>query len=438
MRRSLICFVLASVVVVAGFAMAPAYAMVNLNVACSAAALKRAITTANGSGGGTLTLASGCTYVLTTVDDTGANGPNGLPVVSSPITVVGNGATIARSDAGGTPPFRLLEIAASGSLNASRLTMSGGMIPKGFGGGMFISAGAGVILNAVTMTKNSTPTPDNLPDSLGGAIYNAGTLSIESSTFADNGVTSDGGGGAVENNNGHVDVRTSVFRHNVAAVGGALHSGGANGSIVVRDSTFADNSGGDAGGAIENDQLNRLEVYGSSFQSNSGGRGGGVFNGGTAVLLGDDLVKNSGAFGGGFYNIGTATLTGVRLDGNLGAQGGGVHNERTLTIDGATMNGNTAFAGGGFQQIEGATATISNSSLTSNEAILSGGGTLGIGGGAENRGSLSLVGTRVTSNRAATIGGGVFNAGQLFLSGGSAILANTPNNCVNSGSGAGC
>src|SRR3984957_21159910 len=63
------------------------------SVPCSsgAAGLVAAINTANGSGGGTISLASGCTYTLSTTPD---NGENGLPVVTTGVAVNGNGATI--------------------------------------------------------------------------------------------------------------------------------------------------------------------------------------------------------------------------------------------------------------------------------------------------------------------------------------------------------
>src|SRR5690349_15002434 len=54
------------------------------------AALVAAINAANSAGGGTLTLAHRCDYQLTSAD----NGENGLPVVTTAITVNGNQATI--------------------------------------------------------------------------------------------------------------------------------------------------------------------------------------------------------------------------------------------------------------------------------------------------------------------------------------------------------
>src|SRR5262249_25132916 len=64
-----------------------------------------------------ITLTAGATYTLTAVNNTtyGPNGlsdgPNGLPVITDSygLTIVGQGATVERSTATGTPAFRLLE-----------------------------------------------------------------------------------------------------------------------------------------------------------------------------------------------------------------------------------------------------------------------------------------------------------------------------------------
>src|SRR5690242_7350044 len=78
------------------FALVSAGAASAANVSCSVPALVSALNAANGSGGASLNLASGCDYVLPTTPD---NGENGLPVVTSRISVNGNGATIDGSGA---------------------------------------------------------------------------------------------------------------------------------------------------------------------------------------------------------------------------------------------------------------------------------------------------------------------------------------------------
>ena len=72
------------------------------------AGLIAAINAANANpGADIINLAASGTYTLTAVDNTGYYGPTGLPVIVSPITINGNGATILRTSAPSTPDFRI-------------------------------------------------------------------------------------------------------------------------------------------------------------------------------------------------------------------------------------------------------------------------------------------------------------------------------------------
>src|SRR5579864_3956391 len=77
----------------------------SVSIACNdVAGLITAINNANTSTTATtITLASDCVYTLTAVNNTSANGPNGLPVINNvhgkTITINGSDAAIARSGA---------------------------------------------------------------------------------------------------------------------------------------------------------------------------------------------------------------------------------------------------------------------------------------------------------------------------------------------------
>ena len=77
------------------------------------AALVQAIHDINLANGGAIVLAQDCVYTLTapaSVADLGFwFGPTGLPVITSSMSIEGNGSTIQR--AGGAPAFRLFAIA---------------------------------------------------------------------------------------------------------------------------------------------------------------------------------------------------------------------------------------------------------------------------------------------------------------------------------------
>src|SRR6476646_10738954 len=97
------------------------------HVSCGQAALVSAIDAANTAGGGTLKLAHGCDYQLTVSPD---SSENGLPPITTKITIDGNHATID-----GTSSFRNFEVdGPGGSLYARTLPITGGFAPD-FGSG---------------------------------------------------------------------------------------------------------------------------------------------------------------------------------------------------------------------------------------------------------------------------------------------------------------
>src|SRR4051794_12383348 len=96
---------------------------------CSQSSLVSAIRTANHPGlfqSSTVTLTSGCTYTLSTVDNA-TDGGNALPVITGNVTIQGQNATIIRSSASGTPAFRVFDIASGASLTMSSTTISNGL-----------------------------------------------------------------------------------------------------------------------------------------------------------------------------------------------------------------------------------------------------------------------------------------------------------------------
>ena len=95
-------------------------------------------------------------------------GNTGLPVIAANdnLTILGNGDTIERSTATGTPDFRLLRVASGGSLTLENLTLQGGMIEG--------SAASGL----------SSFQPEGAAS--GGAIFNQGTLVLNGVTVQDN------------------------------------------------------------------------------------------------------------------------------------------------------------------------------------------------------------------------------------------------------------
>ena len=167
--------------------------------------LIEAITTANANGeADTITLATG-TYSLTQVDND-TQGANGLPSITSTITIKGadpGGATIRRD--GTAAPFRIFYVAGSATLKLERLTVSGGRAGadavdritwRPYSGGCILNAGTAQII-ACTTSENSA-------DVNGGGIYNfGGFLAVVGSTVSANAASTDAwrcaGGGGINN-----------------------------------------------------------------------------------------------------------------------------------------------------------------------------------------------------------------------------------------------
>jgi hypothetical protein len=113
---------LGAAIVLAAFGiLASPQTAVAASIACTTPALIAAIAAV--SGGGSVTLASPCIYTLTSADNTTDEG-TGLPVITGVVTITGNGTTITRSTVGGTPNFRILDVASTGRVIAPEASAS--------------------------------------------------------------------------------------------------------------------------------------------------------------------------------------------------------------------------------------------------------------------------------------------------------------------------
>src|SRR5215217_2863493 len=124
---------LAGIALLLALGQGPALAA-TINVNGTTCTLVNAITAANnntatggctaGLGADTIVLPANSTQTLTSVN-TNYNGATGLPLISSVITIAGNGSTIRRDS--GAPNFRMFAVDRSGNLILQRTTVSGGV-----------------------------------------------------------------------------------------------------------------------------------------------------------------------------------------------------------------------------------------------------------------------------------------------------------------------
>jgi hypothetical protein len=135
------------------------------DVAC----LINAINQANANGeANRITLRRG-TYGLTAVDNGTEPDVNGLPVITSALTITGQGAetTIIERDTS-APLFRILRVAAAGTLTLQRLTLRNGV--------SFLVGGG--INNFGTLTLIDCILTRNVARDAGGGLNNGGTATI--------------------------------------------------------------------------------------------------------------------------------------------------------------------------------------------------------------------------------------------------------------------
>ncbi|MFD4502088.1 hypothetical protein [Streptomyces sp. NPDC058457] len=350
-------------------------------VPCYTAALTNAISSA--SSGDTLSLARDCTYHLTTPFSTG----EGLPTISQPLTIRGNGATIVR-DGNATPAFRIFHVLSNGNLRLQDLTVRGGNATTGTGTGN----GGGILVDS------------------------NGKLTLVKVDVIDNTASLNGGGVALSTN-ATANIRRSWVAFNNALNGAGLHS---QGTLTVDNSEIGRNHAQVLGGGLlQNGSI--AFIHASVISRNTANlSGGGVLNtGGASTTISESKIANnttSGVAGGGLVNAGaTLTLEKSEVSGNVvggpGGDGGGIHNSNVGTVTG------TLFLKG--------TRVIRNSANGPNA-----GTNLSQAGGIfNNSGSVTLDHSYVRNNASTSAPGGLRTNVPITLTD-SSITHNIPTNCV--------
>ena len=211
---------------------------------------------------------------------------------------------------------------------AGNITISGGGATGVFG----LSVGAHAVLSGLAIDNGNAGQAGD-----GGGIFNAGTLTINNSTFHNDEAEiggGDGGNGGAIFNFGALTVSNSTFSNNGAINGGAIENAGGgeiHNNLTISNCTFTGNTAASYanGGAIDNEfQGPSLSINDSTFSTNQAGFGGGIYNGtGASLSLTNSTVANNTAasWGGGISNNGSLTVTNSTIVGNTsGSLGGGV------------------------------------------------------------------------------------------------------------------
>jgi len=245
---------------------------------------------AAGSGADTIVLPTGSTHTLT-APYTNYHGYTGLPVITSQITITGNGSKITRKKS--RKLNRLIAVASTGDLSLDNVTLSNGV------------------------------------EYYGGAVYNRGTITITNSTISGNKAVT--GGGLLNATGGVLTIENSTVSKNTAKAGGGGVS--TSGSLTLENSTISGNKGGDVGGGIYNRYYGTLTITNSTLSGNRSNSGGGVINfAGTVTITNSTISGNTAArSGGGVLSGGVLTLNKSLISGNKAHtgpeifSGGGCH-----------------------------------------------------------------------------------------------------------------
>lgn len=265
--------------------------------------------------GDTINLAANGTYTLTTIN----NGANGLPVINASITINGNGSTIERSSAFGTPAFRIFYIG-NGTLNLNNTTVKNGNVANS-GGAFFVNNGN---LNLTGSTVK------NISSTARGAVYlHGGTITVSSSIIEENTCTGTCSGGGIASDiatANSLTINNSIVRNNVADLAG----GGLSGAGMTM-----------TGSAVYGNCVGTSIIAGVC-QTNPSDTG----NGGGAKIGGNSTISNSS-----FYSN-TATRAGGGI---------AIENSSTpITLKNLTISGNIANGNGGGINAGTSGSTVSN------------------------------------------------------------------------------
>ncbi len=322
-----------------------------------------------------------------------------LPVITDSITI--DGLTQPGSSCATWPPTLLIELAGSGTgpaIDGLHITAGNssvrGLVINGFGSG---GTGAGLRLetgggNRIECNFIGTDSSGQL------AQGNATGLLIRDS--AGNVI----GGSALDKRNlisgnegdGLVMEGTGATNNKIEgnyigpAADGITTLGNGQGGISQR----AGATGSAIGGGVP--ETRNLIAH---------NQGGGVKNdSGTLSLSYVTISQNRAADGAGVFNRGTLDISNSAISGNLAiTTGGGIYNGGSLSLTASTLNGNGAGDGGGLYNLISGTVTLADSTLSANSAG-------GEGGGLWSAGTVTATNVTLAQNGAAATGGGSIRA----------------------------
>ena len=279
---------------------------------------------------------------------------------------------------------RTTAVTITGQSAASLLTLTGGQVRNGNGGGILVDNPQNVLTVAYANVVGNSAAQVNDPrggtKGNGGGIYSKGTLTLDHASVSANTASgpnaASGHAGGVYTDQGVTLVASHVDSNSARNAGGILNVLGSvdvlDGSSVNNNTSSANSvNTGDFGGGGIGEMAGNVIISSSQVNDN---KTVGMFSGGIVSLLG-----------------GVAVTDGSQIDGNTNnGPGGGIaaNFEGPVTIsDGSQVNGNTgAGLGGGivnFSETFGISVTgqsqVAGNTLTNGENSLATSGLISVG-----------------------------------------------------------
>lgn len=387
--------------------------------------LREAVQAADNTGGAnTITLPAG-DYKLTLADT--ASGQTDDPAVgdldvngSVQLTITGAGASSTTIDANDID--RVFAVQSGGSLELSSVTLKHGAQPYESPSQDSVAPGyGGAVYNDGTLSIDSSVLTDNWADEGGGVVYAddaANATSITNSTITGN--AADDEGGVIYAASGSVKLTGDTIAHTSADDdGGVLYdaeNGNTEGPVTISDSTISDNVADDSGGVLYLDYAGATNVTDSTLDDNisDDDDGGAIvdYDSGALTISGSTLSGNSSIadYGGAIYaeNTDPVSVNDSTLDGDSSYAGGAIDLDggADLAVNGSTFAGDQSEEGGSLY-IDGssptATESVTNSTFTDDDATDAEGGAID-----DDYGNLQLTGSTFTGDDSSYYGGALY------------------------------
>lgn len=291
-------------------------------------------------------------------------------------------------------------------------------------------------------TASLTVTNSIFDSNIGRAIWNqsSGNVSISNSRFLNGTGTTSGAAimldAATAYSAAVVNVENSIFKNNTStSYGGAINNGA---QLTIKNSIFESNIAADkGGGAVVTDDLDSgTNISGSVFKNNSASYGGAIYNTlqtatttiSNSIFLGNYATTGDNNLGGGaIYNSADINLSGVKFDSNYAQKSGGaLKNNGTATVTYGLFSNNMAKNGNGgaIDTVAGSTTTINSSSFINNSASNTDAARNEDDGGAINSRSTLTINNSYFGNNSVNSAGTGANGGAIWQAGDGLLTIN--------------